>query len=145
MSIFVMLIFVQWMVILVLRNCLLWFKLKRVRAAPESSLKRGSFDRISNSQEFWNIEMGHLIRNIGIGQMRFWAEESTFRHQIFDFRDLGVEKKKSNSWEKIQKVIYKVLLKDLMGLIQNVIQKVMSCKYLSFGLWAEWEWKLSFH
>ena len=43
------------------------------RAALESSLKRG---------------------NMGIGQRRFWEEETTFRHRTFDFWDLGVVKKK---------------------------------------------------
>ena len=35
------------------------------RAALESSSKRGSFDRISNHQEFWSVELGHLTYNNG--------------------------------------------------------------------------------
>ena len=46
---------------------------------------KGSFDRISNRQEFCSIEMGHLTYNMGIGNSRFQEEESTFKHQIFDF------------------------------------------------------------
>ena len=34
--------------------------LKQAGTALESSSKTGSFDRISNRQEFWSIEMGHL-------------------------------------------------------------------------------------
>ena len=33
--------------------------LKQAGTALESSSKTGSFDRISNRQEFWSIEMGH--------------------------------------------------------------------------------------
>ena len=46
-------------------------ELRRARAALESSSKRGSFDRISNCQEFWSIEMGHLTYDMGIGWRRF--------------------------------------------------------------------------
>ena len=55
---------------------------KEARAALESSSKRGSSDRISNRQEFWSIEMGHLTYNNG---NRGGEKESTFRHQTFDF------------------------------------------------------------
>jgi len=40
-------------------------KAKRARAALESSSKRGSPERISNRQEFWNKEIGHLTYNDG--------------------------------------------------------------------------------
>ena len=45
----------------------LHYRFERARAALESSSKRGSFDRISNCQEFWSKEMGHLTHNMGIG------------------------------------------------------------------------------
>ena len=58
---------------------------KEARAALESSSKRGSSDRISNHQEFWSIEMGHLTYDMGKGYgKRFLEEERTFRHQTFD-------------------------------------------------------------
>ena len=47
------------------------YKTKRVRATLESSSKRGSFNRISNRQEFWSIEIGHLTYNMGIGHWGF--------------------------------------------------------------------------
>ena len=46
-------------------------KVERVRAALESNSKRGTFDKISNHQEFWNIEMGYMIYDMGIGHFRF--------------------------------------------------------------------------
>ena len=39
---------------------------------------------------------------MGIGHRRFLEEESTFRHQTFDFWDLGVERKKLKFMRKIQ-------------------------------------------
>ena len=48
----------------------LHYRFERARSALESSSKRGSFDRISNRQEFWSIEMGHLKYDMGLRQRR---------------------------------------------------------------------------
>ena len=44
--------------------------------------------------------MGHSTYNMGIGHWMFGEEESTFRHQTFDFWDLRVVKKKLKSMRK---------------------------------------------
>ena len=59
-----------------------------MRATLESSSKRGSFNRISNPQEFWSTEIGHLTYNMGIGHWRFWEEESSFRQLTFEILEL---------------------------------------------------------
>ena len=59
---------------------------KRAIAALESSSKRGSFAS-------GVLEYRHLLWEVG-------EEEKTFRHQTFDFLDLGVEKKKLNVMRK---------------------------------------------
>ena len=51
---------------------------KRVRATLESSSKRGSSDRISNRQEFWSIEMGHVIYNNGNRALEVLRERKYF-------------------------------------------------------------------
>ena len=81
----------------------------------ESSSKRGSFEWITNCQEFWSIEMWHLTYEMGIKLRRCLEEESSFRHQTFDFWAFSF---RESYWKSFGK----------------------SCKYLSFCLRAEWEW-----
>ena len=88
---------------------------RRARAASESNSKRGSFEWITNCQEFWSIEMGHLTYEMGIKLRRCLEEESSFRHQTFDFWAFSF---RESYWKSFGK----------------------SCKYLSFCLRAEWEW-----
>ena len=52
----------------------------QARAASESSSKRASFDRITNCQEFWSIEMGHLAHEHEMGiELRRFEEEAIVR------------------------------------------------------------------
>ena len=56
---------------------------KRARAALESSSKRGSFQRISNRQEFWSIEVGQIILEYGVGGFERKKVLSDIRHLNF--------------------------------------------------------------
>ena len=86
-------------------------KFKQARAALESSSKRGSFQRIFNCQEFWSKwDIWHIIREYLWWRRRFWEEESTFRHQTFDFCDLG-------SWKEEIVIHEEKFRKKILGLI----------------------------
>ena len=62
--------------------------------------------------------MGHLTHEMGMELSRFQEEESTFKHQTFDFLDLGVEiKKLKNHLESY--------LESYLESHLEVIQKVM--------------------
>ena len=112
-----------------------FMKLKqRARAASESSSKRGSFDRITNCQEFWNIEMGHLTYEMESSWGGFELKKVLLDIKHMTFQTYHSESHSENHL-KSQFVILKAIWKSFEK----------SCKYLSFGLWAEWEWKSSFH